>query len=425
MKQPFINPIQFTTLLIFGYFLIPSPLHSNLLLIQQNENAQAASPVILDFDSAVSHTMASSLSLSIAENEIQIRQGEIKQAKLYSNPTFNYELETSELGWKDRQELYALSQLIELGGKRQKLVKVASNEYYAAMYGYEATKLERLYQLTKWFIQSIAAQELLQVALEEQQNAEEFLKVTQSKFEAGKLSLIETSKASLTKSLADFNIRQKRTAFQTSKKNLSILWSTSAHAFDLVTYPFYEISAPIPLNDYLAKLCDQPEIVRALYKNLAAYHHLKFEKAQRIPDVTLTLGYCYDEGDNGLVAGIAVPLPFWNQNQGNIKKARYEMRKIENEKKQLLLTLEAKLTTAHLELMRSFHEAEEIKSTLLRTATQAFDLSLEGYREGKFDYMDVLEAKRSLFDIREKYIQTLVTYHTRRAEIEFLNSQTN
>ena len=101
------------------------------------------------------------------------------------------------------------------------------------------------------------------------------------------------------------------------------------------------------------------------------------------------------------------------------------MFKTGDEGKQLWITLEAKLTNAYVELMKSYQEVEDIKNILLKTAAEGFDLAREGYREGKFTYLDVLEAKRSLFEIREKYIQALVIYHTKKAEIEFLNSQTN
>ena len=414
---------QLLYILVLGCACLFSSLHADLLLSEAS-SPPSSEPTLLDFDSAVTRTMNQSLNLSIAENEAQIKEGQMRQARLYPNPSFTYYLETSELGWFNRQEIYSLSQLFELGGKRQKRVQIASNEYYAASIGYEVSKLERLYQLTKAFIHAVAAQELFQIAVERQRNADEFLNVTQAKLEGGRISLIEKIKAELTQSLAHLNVQQKRATFRTAKKNLTLFWSSAGQDFDFVTYPFYDIQAPTPLEDYLARLCEQPEIIRSLYKLRAANHNVRLEKAQRIPDVTLTLGYSYDAGDNGLVAGINVPLPIWNQNQGNIKKANYELLKTDNEAKQLWLMLEAKLSNAYVELQRSYHEAEHVKDTMLKKAKEAADAALEGYREGKFDYVDVLEAKRSLFEIREKYIETLVEYHTKKAEIEFLNSQT-
>src|SRR5262249_37392664 len=151
-------------------------------------------------------------------------------------------------GWGSRQEIYALSQLLELGGKRQKQVKIASYLYYAALTGYEATKLMRLSELTKNFIQVTAVQELLKIYLEQEKNAEEFLKLTHEKFEAGKISLIEHHKAELTKSLVELNLKKHFANFKTSKKSLSLSWASSNPDFDLVSYPFFDIQPPESLE---------------------------------------------------------------------------------------------------------------------------------------------------------------------------------
>jgi cobalt-zinc-cadmium efflux system outer membrane protein len=400
-------------------------LEANLLLMKPGQLTPVSDPTILDYDTAVSRTMNQSLHLSIAENKIHIKQGQLQQSRLYPNPSFSYDLQTSEYGWDSRQEIYSLSQQLDLAAKREKRFKIASNEYYAALCGYEVSKLEKLYQMTKNFIHAVAAQELFKIAVDNQKNSEEFQNIIKDKFNAGKSTLIEQNKANVTKALADLNMRTLHTNFYTAKKNLAAVWSGNAHDFDLVDYPFYQTTLPLSLEDYLAKLCDQPEIIRSLYDYQAAYHSLRLEKSERIPDAKLTLGYGYNAGDNGVVAGVAFPLPIWDQNQGNIKKAHYELTKVCNEGKQLWIALETKLSNAYIELIKSYQETEDLKNTVLNLAVQSFDLSLEGYREGKLDYINVLEAKNSLFTIREKYIQALANYHIKQAEIEFLNSQIN
>ena len=44
----------------------------------------------------------------------------------------------------------------------------------------------------------------------------------------------------------------------------------------------------------------------------------------------------------------------------------------------------------------------------------------EGYREGKFGYLDLLDAQRSLFDAKGQYIDALAGYHKSVAAIERL-----
>lgn len=402
-----------------------SSLQADLLLKQPNVEINPENKNILDFDSAVQRTLGQSMNLNIAEDEIGVKEGLMKQAAAPPNPTFSYDLETSELGWKSRQELYTLSQIIETAGKRQKHKKAASYEYYAALTSYEISKLERLNQLTKIFIRVVAAQELLKNALDQQENSDDYLKLTIEKVQAGKATLFEKNRAELTKSMADSTVKKSLASLKTAKKSLALIWSRSDPDFDAAHYPFFDIVPPPPLDDYLSKLCEQPEVLRALYKHAAAFQNLQIEKAARVPDVTLTLGYSYDAGDNGLVAGVSVPLPLWDQNQGNIKKARYEMLKTSDEGKQVRLFLEAKLSNAYTEYVQAYEESENLKNTILKKADETFTLALEGYKEGKLEYLEVLDAKRTLFDNTEKYIQALVNYHTKQAELEYLNSITD
>ena len=44
----------------------------------------------------------------------------------------------------------------------------------------------------------------------------------------------------------------------------------------------------------------------------------------------------------------------------------------------------------------------------------------EGYREGKFDYLNLLQAQSDLFDAKIKYIESLTHYHKAVSAIERL-----
>jgi cobalt-zinc-cadmium efflux system outer membrane protein len=155
---------------------------------------------------------------------------------------------------------------------------------------------------------------------------------------------------------------------------------------------------------------------------MAAYHNLRFEKTVRIPDVTVTLGYGYNQGDKSVVTGFIVPLPIWDRNQGNIQRAYYEMLQTEDESKQLRLFLENKLSNAYLELKRSYNEVEDLRQLVLQASQQTLALAHEGYREGKLEYWEVLGAQQFYLEVQEKYIQAIVRYHNMQTEINYLIS---
>ncbi|NIQ01614.1 MAG: hypothetical protein GWM98_15520, partial [Nitrospinaceae bacterium] len=47
----------------------------------------------------------------------------------------------------------------------------------------------------------------------------------------------------------------------------------------------------------------------------------------------------------------------------------------------------------------------------------------EGYRFGKFGFLDVLDSQRTLFEARARYLKTLARYHQAVAEVERLTGE--
>lgn len=391
------------------------------------------SPIVeLDLDTAVYRALTQSMTLHIANHEAQSRGSQVKQARFYPNPSFSYEVEdfagnNNWKGWDNREERYIYTQLFETAGKRCLRTQAASYQFYASLVGYDVSKLIVLNRLNRAFINVVAAQELLKLAQEQAEIAKEVLRVATKKVEAGKVSLIQQNKAEVAYSTAINSIARARVELKNAKKRLSLIWAQTCPEFDKAIFPFYDISAPFSLEQCLADLCSQPEIVQSLYSSLNAEKNWRLEKANSVPDVTLQVGYKanYRDNDQGLIAGISIPIPFFNRNQGNIERSYFDMLKTGDQGRQLWLVLESKLAIFYEELFRAYQEAERIKNVSLPSATQAFDLAQKGYREGKFEYLDVLDAQRTLFEIRDRYIQALVNYHTRRADIDYLNSQTD
>jgi cobalt-zinc-cadmium efflux system outer membrane protein len=59
------------------------------------------------------------------------------------------------------------------------------------------------------------------------------------------------------------------------------------------------------------------------------------------------------------------------------------------------------------------------------TAEQANAATQIGYREGKFDFLDVLDAQRTLFEVKGKYINAFTAYHEARLDVLRLAGQIN
>ena len=61
-----------------------------------------------------------------------------------------------------------------------------------------------------------------------------------------------------------------------------------------------------------------------------------------------------------------------------------------------------------------------LRSAVLPGAQQAFDAVTEGYRLGKFGFLDVLDAQRTLIAGGGQYLRALSDYHKAAADVERL-----
>lgn len=416
-------------LFAFACFHAPTTLQAHIITPEQS-GGMGDTIKELDLDRAVYRVLSQSPSLNSAKAEAEGRRFQVKQARLYPNPTLSYEVEDfagthNWKGWDNREERYLWTQLFETANKRVLRTQAAAYQYYASIVGYNVSKLVLLNRLTRAFINVVAAQELLTLTLEQVTIAKEVLRIAKAKVEAGKVSLIQQNKATGAHSTAVIAVNKAKTDLKNAKTRLSLLWASTCPDFEKASFPFFDTPSPAAFEQCLADLCSQPEVEQYLYQYLNAQKIWHLERANRIPDVTLQIGYKanYEDNNQGLMAGISMPIPIFNRNQGNIGRAYFDMLKTEELGKQLWLVLTSRLSIAHEELVQAFEAAEHMKNVSLPAAVQAFELAQKGYREGKFEYLEVLDAQRTLFGIRERYIQALVHYHTRQADIDYLNSQ--
>jgi len=81
------------------------------------------------------------------------------------------------------------------------------------------------------------------------------------------------------------------------------------------------------------------------------------------------------------------------------------------------------LAEAYQVLVTAQTQATILKEQIIPEAQKAFDASTEGYQQGKFGYLDVLDAQRTLFETKALWIQNLADFYTAMANVEGLIGQ--
>ncbi|MFH1857930.1 MAG: TolC family protein [Candidatus Omnitrophota bacterium] len=383
-------------------------------------------------------TLGQALSLSIMKNpglasyswEVRAAEARMHQASLQPNPEFDFEAE--ELGWSDYRNglgsavmYFTFSQLLELGDKRGKRTSVAALETDIEDWEYASKRLDLFAETTKAFIKALAAWKKVALSEKFHQLAKRVFQVVSERVEAGKVSALEKTKAQVTIAGTRIELERARRQWDVTRKRLAATWGSTTPVFEGVAGDLEKISELTSLEQLLEQTARNPDQARWETEILLREAKLEFEKSKRIPNVTVSAGLQRFEqtNDNAFVFGLSIPLPIFDRNQGGIEEARHNLRKVEEEKRVADVRIKTELSSAYQILSASYLEAMTLKKDVLPAAIQVFDGLSEGYRQGKFRYLDVLDAQRTLFDAQARYIEALENYHEASVEVERLIGQ--
>lgn len=315
---------------------------------------------------------------------------------------------------------YGVSQLIELPGKRGNRVRVADAEQSKIHYVRDGARLDLIRDITIAYAELVAAQRNLSVIEEERTLAQQVYDSVVARVTAGKEPPLQKSKAQIELSASDIALDRARRAVTTKKHALVTLMGGNTGDFSVDADSLPALIEPQNLSYYQERLSQTPDVKRYEADIVQAQSALSLERANAVPDPTLGFGVKQFREDDtqAFVAGISFPLPVFNANRSGIERAGHELNAAKLERHGGQLSLEAALTQAYEEYVNAYREANALKDSVLPGAEETFSFSRQGYDAGKFGYLEVLDAQRTLFDARRQYNEAILDYHRQRAAIE-------
>jgi len=203
---------------------------------------------------------------------------------------------------------------------------------------------------------------------------------------------------------------------------LAATWGDEAAVFERAEGDFGVVDAPPELSALRGRLVDNPLLQRWDQEIARRESIVELEDAQRTPDVVARAGVrrIGEIDENALVAGVSIPFPVFDRNQGARAAARSEVRRARYERRAAEVQLVAQLSGAYQDLMARYGELADLRGSILPGSQQAFEGVRRGFQQGVFRNLDVLDAQRRLFELRLREIEALRAYHEARARMEQL-----
>lgn len=382
----------------------------------------------LTLDAAIAKALAQSPRLQGFSSGVASAKGEQRQAGAWMNPEVGIEAENvagqgAYKGFDSAEVTYGVSQQLQIGGKISARENIAGKGVEIATLEQQAAALDVIRDVTTAYAEAVAAEENVRLATEQKELAEDVLKSVSVRVGAAAAPLMQKSRAEVERSTA--SIAQDKAARERTiaLKNLATLMGEPAPVFSLDHTAFYAVTKPdaAALDE---KLKANPDIVRLNTSLEQSKGRLDLEKANAIPDPRLSVGVrdFRGSGDQAFVVGVSLPIPVFNANRGNIAKARSDVSRAEQDNQQTTLNTSAELTQARERMENAYLQAETMKTEILPSADKAFRLAREGYGLGRFPYLEVLDAQRSLFGVKQQQIAALKDFHAAKASVERLTA---
>ena len=391
---------------------------------------------IVSPEQAVTAALTGSPVLRGAWASYQATRADTLQAPLRPNPEASIMVENfGGIGGRGRyrgggtaETTVGVSQRIELGGKRMARIALAGRGGDVATLIYDVARLDLMRDVVTALAEAEAAARNMGVEQERLRLATETLRVARMRVEAGKEPLLQTRRAEVVRAGAEIAAERARREAEAVLHNLSVLLGVSRVELAPRRAWFDDVGPPPPPPlpaDPLERLAANPDLARLDAIIVRQRANISLQRANGVPDVTLQ-GYVrrFEEGrDTAFMVGASIPLPLQDRNQAGIARARAELSRAETEAEHGWLALVAALVTAERRTELAWRAVQSLRRDALPAAEQAARFAAAGFAEGKFGFLDVLDAQRALSDTRAQLNDALREFHVRRASVKRLRGQ--
>lgn len=207
------------------------------------------------------------------------------------------------------------------------------------------------------------------------------------------------------------------------------MWAKSEGQTDYVVVGELENLKELPKqSELMAQLADSPRLKKAALAIQEKQAISNIELSKQTPDVTVSLGAQRNEELGGItqaMIGLSIPIPVFDKNQGNLLSAKAREYQSIDEKTALENQLQTELKDAYSRRQLQVEASNMYKQDILQGAQSAYEAARKGFEYGKFSFLEVLDAQRTLFQAKMQFIQTLTMAHLAEADIQRILGRTN
>ena len=384
------------------------------------QTAATAPATPLSLTKAIELALEGSPEVAAATRQWEATEGQVLQGRARPNPELAYSLEDARS--RTRTQSWQLNLPVELGGKRAARTKAAEKSREQAQAQLNELKAALRANVATAYFDVLTAQERLVLAKDSVALAKSSTDTVAKRVAAGKVSPVEESKARVAEAGIRVELAQAASEQRNALSRLFALLGKIEAPFTVLEGKAENLP-PVPkLADLQSLISSSPAVVLARIEVDRRKALTDLEQSKRVPDITVSAGIqrSNETQRNILLFGVSVPLPVFDRNQGNLLEALKLEDKARDELQGATVRLHSEVAQAQERLSTIAAEVQSLRQDVLPGAKSAYDAATIGFENGKFNFLEVLDAQRTYFTAKSQYLKALGEAHRAAADVDRL-----
>ncbi len=316
-----------------------------------------------------------------------------------------------------------LSNVIEMGGKREARVGVISRRIDVLNAEQRVVELDLLAEVVRRFIDVATAQEQINLQSQSTAIAEQTVNAIQPLVTAGQAPQLELGRANAAFLRAQVAEQAATARLESARIRLANMWASNSPQFDSVTSDFLTVGQAGSIESILTELASNPDIEMFAAESRLLEAELRLAQTRQQSDITWSAGirHLKEIDDTGLAFEVSVPLFSKTRAAGATRAARANLQEVEMRRLTILNAIQGEIRSLHQALQQAIAEVNTLQQQVIPVLQQVQEQTQVAYGAGNYSYVELISAQREFLDAQLALITSASNAHRIRAEIERLS----
>jgi cobalt-zinc-cadmium efflux system outer membrane protein len=230
---------------------------------------------------------------------------------------------------------------------------------------------------------------------------------------AGKDPGIEEDKARLQLAFEELALDQTQADYEMAWRHLSGLWGEPESRPTKVSGNFFQLNALPESAELLNLLNARPDVDwwQAKSSELSAIIQRERANGKPVPEFEAGVKHGRGAGNSSVRVGLSWPLLWRDKNRDSIRAAELRMEASAYGRESFLRQKKSELQASIDSYFSHLKTVTRLQEYILPAAEATYDAFHEGYLQGKFSLLEVLDAQRALFEVHEQLLEARFSLH--------------